>query len=162
MVHCNVASPSVEFAQLARILSCAAALFVIYLFTRSQTPHTVLLYLVAAKVAHAILPIESSNPKTPCKLITILSAASAITGSMQYPSTEQVRLRSRPTGCSRLMIIWVPKQPNKLTPYIYPNETFPEKSRQPPNKRQKNIGPARSASSKMCSDSSYMCMGVAK
>ena len=64
--------------------------------------------LVAAKVAHPIAANESSKPIGPCILNRILSAARPITGNRQYPNTEQVLLASRPTGCSRFSIPYIP------------------------------------------------------
>ena len=56
------------------------------------------------------------NPSVPRKSIRIDSAARPITGISEYPSTEQVRQKSSPCECSKLMTAYILKQPNTENP----------------------------------------------
>ena len=59
---------------------------------------------------------DKMNPSVPRKSIRIDSAARPITGISEYPSTEQVRQKSSPCECSKLLTAYILKQPNTENP----------------------------------------------
>ncbi len=72
--------------------------------------------LVAETVDQAIANAERIKPNKLLRFNTIAKTARKITGKRQYPKTEQVLQKSKPTGCINETIPWRPRQPKTLKP----------------------------------------------